>query len=93
MQCEKNTVTNRAEVQRTTCMSREHKAYTYLRIDIYMKYKKACIVYYYLAVFLGYQVKKIISIIIQINHTTLFVHAHYVQLLWTWLAWYYSTEK
>lgn len=36
-------------------MSREHKAYTYLRIYT-LKYKNACIVYY-VAVFLGYQVK------------------------------------
>lgn len=37
-------------------MSREHKAYTYLRIYT-LKYKNACIVYY-VAVFLGYQVKR-----------------------------------
>lgn len=37
-------------------MSREHEAYTYLRIYT-LKYKNACIVYY-VAVFLGYQVKK-----------------------------------
>lgn len=37
-------------------MSREHKAYTYLRIYTW-KYKNACIVYY-VAVFLEYQVKK-----------------------------------
>lgn len=58
--CE-NTVTKRTEVQQNTYTSREHKAYTYLRIYT-LKYKNktkknACIVYY-VAVFLGYQVKK-----------------------------------
>ena len=56
MPCERNTVTKRTEVQQNTYMSREHKAYTYLRIYT-LKYKNACIVYY-VAVFLGYQVKK-----------------------------------
>lgn len=51
-----NTVTKRTEVQQNTYMSREHTAYTYLRIYT-LKYKNACIVYY-VAVFLGYQVKK-----------------------------------
>lgn len=44
------------EVQQNTYTSREHKAYTYLRIYT-LKYKNTCIVYY-VAVFLGYQVKK-----------------------------------
>jgi len=56
MPCEKNTVTKRTEVQQNTYMSREHKAYTYLRIYT-LKYKNACIVNY-VAVFFGYQVKK-----------------------------------
>lgn len=51
-----NTVTKITEVQQNTYMSREHKAYTYLRIYTW-KYKNACIVYY-VAVFLEYQVKK-----------------------------------
>lgn len=53
MLCEKNTVIKRTEVQQNTYRER---AYTYLRIYT-LKYKNACIVYY-VAVFLGYQVKK-----------------------------------
>lgn len=55
MLCEKILTRRETEVQQNTYMSREHKAYTYLRIYT-LKYKNACIVYY-VAVFLVYQVK------------------------------------
>lgn len=56
MLCEKILSRRETEVQQNTYMSREHKAYTYLRIYT-VKYKNACIVYY-VAVFLVYQVKE-----------------------------------
>lgn len=55
MPCEE-ILSRRTEVQQNTYMSREHKAFTYLRIYT-LKYKNACIVYY-VAVFLGYQVQR-----------------------------------
>lgn len=65
-----NTVTKRTEVQKnqlTLICIWEHKAYTYLRIYTLKQNKNACIVYY-VAVFLGYQVKKKKKIKLYIKH-------------------------
>lgn len=84
-----NNVTNKTEVQQNTYMSREHKAYTYLRIYT-MKYKNACIVYY-VAVFLGYQVEK--RNYIKHLWKSFLTCPFCTKIVWTWFALHYNSEK
>lgn len=75
---------------KNTYMSREHKAYTYLRIYT-LKYKNACIVYY-VAVFLGYQVKTFFLL----YKTFVEIFFSYMPIMYkvrTWQALHYNLKK